>query len=271
MPDLKDGVARRIIWAGKTGERTDFSVVYLHGFSATSEEIRPVPDRVALALGANLYFSRLSGHGRDGTALAEPRAGDWLNDTAEALEIGRRIGERTIVISTSTGSTLAALLATGDTPSDTVAAHVMVSPNFGLNSPYTHILNLPWVRHWGPLVAGRERGFKPSNERHKYFWTFRHPTTAVVPVAALVKEANRRNFANAAVPALFLLADEDTVVRADMARKVAKKWGGGGTVQAVRLGPDDDSSRHILAGDILSPGQTDATVSTILDWLSENL
>ena len=36
--------AKAVVWAGERGARTQYSVVYLHGFSATKEEIRPVPE-----------------------------------------------------------------------------------------------------------------------------------------------------------------------------------------------------------------------------------
>jgi len=107
VPDLRPDAARRIVWADAAGARTDWAVVYLHGFSASGEEIRPVPDAVAAALGANLFFARLSGHGRDGAAMAEASVADWMADTAEALAIGRALGERVLVIGTSTGAALA--------------------------------------------------------------------------------------------------------------------------------------------------------------------
>ena len=58
--DIVEGVEKRVVWAGERGARTDWAVVYLHGFSGSSEEIRPVPDEVAAALGANLFYR---GHG----------------------------------------------------------------------------------------------------------------------------------------------------------------------------------------------------------------
>ncbi|MBT6096855.1 MAG: hypothetical protein HOH05_00610 [Marinovum sp.] len=66
LPDIVPGTEKRIIWHGKPHQKTPVSIVYLHGFSASSEEIRPVPDQVAQSLGANLYFARLTGHGRSG-------------------------------------------------------------------------------------------------------------------------------------------------------------------------------------------------------------
>ena len=71
--DIIPGTQKRIVWAGEAGARTTFSIVYIHGFSATSEEIRPVPDNVAEALGANLYYTRLAGHGRGGGPCSTDR------------------------------------------------------------------------------------------------------------------------------------------------------------------------------------------------------
>ena len=71
---ITPGTEKRILWAGAAGARTDWAVVYLHGFSATSEEIRPVPDRVAAGLGANLYFTRLAGYGLATAVLTWPFA-----------------------------------------------------------------------------------------------------------------------------------------------------------------------------------------------------
>ena len=87
--------AKRIVWAGAAGQKTPLAVIYVHGFSASAEEIRPVPDEVAKALGANLFYTRLAGHGRSGDAMAEPLAGDWIEDMAEAMAILQKLsGER---------------------------------------------------------------------------------------------------------------------------------------------------------------------------------
>ena len=86
VPDLRDGDERAIVWLDSE-ERTPtpLSIVYLHGFSADRHEMEPVISDLAAELGANLYFSRLAGHGRDRTAMAEATVEAWLADTAEAL------------------------------------------------------------------------------------------------------------------------------------------------------------------------------------------
>jgi hypothetical protein len=63
VPALRPDSGKEILWAAAPGAKTPLAVVYLHGFSADREEIRPVPDDVATALGANLFLTRLAGHG----------------------------------------------------------------------------------------------------------------------------------------------------------------------------------------------------------------
>ncbi len=264
--DLTPGVEKRVVRAGATGEKTPLSVVYLHGFSATSEEIRPVPDRVAAGLGANLVFTRLTGHGRPGAALAEATVADWMAETAEALEAGRATGDRVLVIATSTGGTLAAAAAQDAELMRDVAGIVFVSPNFGLNTPLARLLTWPAARHWLPLIAGEVRAWEPLNDAQGRYWTTQYPSVAVLPMAALVRMAGRLDHGAARVPALFVFAPEDRVVRADRTEAVAAAWGGPVTILRVTPGPGDDPAAHVIAGDIMSPGLTDTVTAAITDW-----
>ena len=266
---LDPAVAKRIEWAAAPGTLTPWAVVYLHGFSATSEEIRPVPDAVAEALGANLHYARLSGHGRGGAAMAEPAAGDWIEDMAEAMAIGRAIGDRVLVVATSTGGTLAGLLAADPelaAPRADVAGIVLVSPNFGVKAAAARMLGWPAARNWVPLVAGAERSFEPANEAHGRFWTTRYPTVALLPMQALIDATAGLDWADATIPALFLYDPADGVVDAGRTDAVVAAWGGPVQVVQPDLKPGDDPLRHVVAGDIMSPGATPAAVAAIVAW-----
>ena len=109
--DIVPGTEKSIVWANKRDTKTDIAIVYIHGFSASAMELQPLPNRVATALGANLFFTRLTGHGRGSIAMQTASVASWMKDMAEALAIGRRLGHRTIIIATSTGGTLAAAAA----------------------------------------------------------------------------------------------------------------------------------------------------------------
>ena len=106
-------VAKRVLFADSAHPtKTPWAVVYLHGFSATRQETSPLSEEVARVLGANLYETRLRGHGLPGDSLGHVQASDWLNDAAFALDVARRLGDSVMVIGTSTGGTLGVWLAT---------------------------------------------------------------------------------------------------------------------------------------------------------------
>lgn len=264
--DITPGTAKQIVWAGQPGAKTPLAIIYLHGFSATAEEIRPVPDDVAVALGANLYFTRLAGHGRDGAALAAVSPEDWLLDLDEALAIGRRIGDRVILIGTSTGGTLAALAAVDPARAEGLAGVVLISPNFRLAPAASVILDLPWARIWGPWVAGAEQDFPPRNADQARFWTMRYPTTALFPMATLTRAVRAMDFAQARVPALFIYAPDDQVCDQALTARIAAAWGGPTVTQNPTLTANDDPYHHVIAGRILSPDQTAPVTAQILDW-----
>lgn len=267
MGDIVPGTEKRIYWATEPGRKAPYALVYLHGFSGSSEEIRPVPDMVARGLRANLYFTRLAGHGRGGAALAQATTADWMTDLAEAVAIGERLGEKVYLVATSTGGTLAALAANDPALAPRIDGIVFVSPNFGLASPAGRLLEWPLARYWLPLVIGAERVFETRNEDHARFWTNRYPTSALIPMAALVRAARQADYTGTAVAALFLYSEEDQLISAAAVRDVAGQWGGPVLIEAVRTGPGDDPYAHVLAGDILSPGQTSALAARIETWI----
>ena len=265
--DITPGVQKQVIWAGASGAKTPWSVLYVHGFSATAQEIRPVPDDVATALGANLILTRLTGHGRGSDAMAEGSVATWMGDVAEALAIARKLGDRVLVISTSTGGTLMAAAALDADLMQDVAGIVMISPNFGVNDPLARLLTWPAARHWLPNLAGERRSFEPRNEGQATYWTTEYPSVAALPMGALIKAVNGLDFGKAQVPVLFWFSTNDTVVRPDITAQVADEWGGPVKVVNPELGPGDDPSAHVIAGDIMSPSQNEATVSGILAWV----
>ena len=268
VADLREGSQKRVIWAGQAEETTPLSVVYMHGFSASSEEIRPVPDAVAAALGANLVYTRFKGHGRDGDAMATARVQDWMRDAAEALAAARAVGGKVLVIATSTGASVAtAALAQPDLAENVVGA-VFVSPNFGINNAVAPLLTWPAARHWLPLLAGKRRAFEPMNEQQAAHWTTEYPSVAVFPMAAIVKHAANLDHGKITVPALFYFSDKDAVVDASETVRVAERWGAPVTRGYPDLRQGDDPLAHVIAGDIMAPGNTDAAIKRILEWVA---
>lgn len=267
VPRLRAGDGMEIVWADSaTPARTPLAVVYLHGFSADPHEMDPVPRQVAAALGANLFLTRLTGHGQDGAALGEATAADWLRDTGEALAVARVLGERVVVMGASTGATLALWAAARDDGSGTLAALVLVSPNLGPRDRRTRILLWPWGGLLARALVGPERCFQPLNEAQARHWTTCYPTRALLPMMALVEHVRTSDPARVRVPLLVLYSPGDLVVDARETERIFP--GFGSALKRLEIvHRTDDPARHVLAGDILSPSANDAMTQRIVDFL----
>ena len=266
--DIRDGLQKEIIWAYPASKaKTPLSIVYVHGFSSSKGETRPLSDKVAAELGANLFYTRLTGHGRVGDAMAEATVHAWVNDMAEAAEVGRRIGEKVIVIATSTGGGISAWAATEPPLLDDVAALVLISPNFGIQDSNVKFLLLPWGEEIANLIAGEERSYETVNELHAKYNTTTYPTKSVLPLAAITELASAAPYENVNIPALFIFSDADKVVIPGETRRIAQIWGADWEI--VPVDNADDPSQHVIAGDALSPSTTDELALKIIDWIKK--
>lgn len=265
--DLRPGLQKQIVWAYPNSKaKTPLSIVYVHGFSASSGEVRPLPDIIAADLGANLYYTRLQGHGRTGDAMGEATVQGWLNDVTEAIEIGRRIGEKVILIGTSTGGTLTTWAAAKPRLAADVVGVVNISPNYGVQGFGASMLTIPWARQLVELIAGKRYAFEPANDLHRHNWTYEYPSSALLPMAELVKLSNKAEIHNIQIPALFIYSEKDAIVRPDITKLIAEKWGA--KTETVLIENSDDPNQHVIAGDALSPSTTQEMATVITGWIN---
>lgn len=264
---IRDGCAKRIDWA-QGCVKTPVSLVFVHGFSASCGELWPLPDLVAKGLGANLFMTRLTGHGQDGAAMGRARLDDWDADVAEAIKIGAALGDEVIVMGCSTGCTLlTTALAEKIDGSDVIKGVVHVSPNYGLAHMWAQaLLQLPKVRSWGEYVAGSEQSFDKMSDDHAKYWTLRYDTQAVFTMADAVRAAMASPIEGITTPAYFALCETDEVVSPAKTRTVMERWGGSLAEDILVQGPNDDKMGHVMAGDVFSPDQTAPLAERVIRW-----
>lgn len=266
---VRPEVASYLHWAGQPGQVTDVALLYVHGFSASPAELRPLPDQVAQDIGANLLALRLTGHGTDGADLAAARAEDWWRDLGQGLVAARRMGRRVVVIGMSTGATLAALAARDPRMGRMMDGVVLLSPNFRLRARNAWLLDLPFARGIIHLAGDPRRCFATRNDLHRARWTSCYPLSATLAVGTLLRQARQGGFDGAPMPALFVWSDADRIVDHTASAKVAAEWGGDATVLKVAPGPNDDPDAHVLAGDALSPDLTAQLTTAIAGWIRQ--
>lgn len=263
--DLVTGTQKQIIWAHADRRQTDLALVYLHGFSASRQETAPLSEDLARQLGANLFVTRLSGHGRSPQAMGEPSVRDWLQDAQEALAIGQRLGKRVIVLGVSTGGTLGTWLANRQPD---LAALVLISPNFAPRDPMARLLTWPWAQQVLPWVLPAEHVWKPRNPEQARYWNHHYPTQALFPMMALVQHVNDLPLQDIRVPTLMIYSPNDQVVSAEAAEAAFARLGSSHK-QLIARPDSQDPSHHVLAGRILAPDDTAAIQAQIAAFVQQ--
>jgi esterase/lipase len=263
--DIVPGAEKTIIWANTTKTKTPLSIVYIHGYSATRQETAPLSEHIAARLGANLYYTRLAGHGRSEAAMAEPTVNDWLNDAVEALEIGKRLGEKVIIIGSSTGGTLANWLA--EQPNtEAVVAYVLLSPNYAPKDGLSEILAWPWGEQIAAMILGPEFSWTPANEQQAKYWTHRYPSKALVPMMGLVKLVRKSRLENILTPVLVIYSPNDNVINVQKIEYAYARLGS--HLKSIKtITQRVNQENHVLAGDILASENTDLVAKLKVDFV----
>ncbi|MFY7918018.1 MAG: alpha/beta hydrolase [Chryseotalea sp.] len=186
---IKPGNEARIIWADDSlKNKTKLSVIYLHGFSASHEEGNPIHYRFAEKYNMNLYLTRLAEHGMDTTeALLNCTVDQLWNTAKEALQIGLSLGDKVIILSTSTGSTLAMKLAA--TYPDQIEALIQMSPNVAINNDAAFLLNDHWGLHIARMVQGGKYNITniDTTSIRAQFWNAKYRLEALTELQQLLE------------------------------------------------------------------------------------
>jgi pimeloyl-ACP methyl ester carboxylesterase len=149
---IKPDNESRIIWASDSlKSKTSYCLLYLHGFAACWFEGNPVNLDFAKRYGMNLYAPLLASHGIDTTeALADMTPSRLYDSAKEALVIAHFLGQKVILMGTSTGCTLGLKLAS-EFP-ELINGLILLSPNIELAEPLAIIGPRPWGLQLGRFV-----------------------------------------------------------------------------------------------------------------------
>jgi esterase/lipase len=201
---LKPDNEARIVWNDSTKRKTEYSVVYLHGFSASQEEGNPVHRDFARKFGCNLYLARMADHGIDTVdQLLNFTPDRWWASSKEALAIGKAIGEKVIIMSTSTGGTMALILAS-EYPQD-VFALINMSPNIAINDSKAWIANNPWGLQIARMVFGGNSRIFPKDSIVQRYWNDSYRLESVGQLQELLEsKMNPETFRKVKCPSLTL-------------------------------------------------------------------
>ena len=176
----------RILWADSTYQKTPYSIVYLHGFSASQGEGAPLHEELAERYGCNLFLSRLAEHGlQKEEALVDLTAEELVASAKRSIAIGKRIGEKVILLTTSTGGTLGLYLSQNDPQ---IEAIVLYSPNIDLFDATSHLVTKPWGLQVARAVIGSKYNELKLDSVQSNYWTTKYRLEAVIELRQLLDE-----------------------------------------------------------------------------------
>ena len=182
---IKPDNEARIIWFDSIPKKTAYSIVYLHGWSASQEEGDPIHIETAKRYGCNLYLPRLAGHGLyEDEPMLTLTADQVIDSAKEAIMVGKQLGEKVIVMSTSTGGTLALHLAGGD---NDIASLLLYSPNIEIFDANAKLLTKPWGLELARIVKDSDyHEFDVDIEMKNKYWTTKYRLEALTHLQAMV-------------------------------------------------------------------------------------
>ena len=229
--------------------------MYLHGFSASQEEGAPVHKAIAKKFGCNLYLARLAEHGIDTTeAMQNLTAEKYWETVKQAYAIGKQLGNKVILMGTSTGGSNALQLA-ANFPD--VSALVLLSPNIEINDPNAWLANNPWGLQIARLVKKSDYHItSDQREIYKAHWYSKYRLEAIVNLQEYLETAmTNENFSKVKQPTLLLYyykdeAHQDNVVKVSAMLQMFDKLGT--VAEQKRKVAMPNTGDHVIGGYIKS-------------------
>lgn len=174
-PGIRQSCKAKIVWADSTKkEKTKIVFLYIHGFGASEMEGDPIHRNIAKKYGANLYLSRLSGHGVNlgDSTMAKVTADDFVYSVEYALAVAQKLGNEVIVMSNSFGGALSLWEASVHPE---IKALILYSPCVQTANKSASIFAKPWgLQLVKTMLGSAVFEYKPYNDEYAKYWTTRY-------------------------------------------------------------------------------------------------
>ena len=252
---IKPNNQAKIIWADSSKSQTEYALVYLHGFSASQMEGDPVHQNIAKQFNCNLYLARLAEHGIDTTEdLMNLTADQYWESAKLAYAIGKQIGKKVILMSTSTGGTLALQLAS---VYPEIAGLILYSPNIEVFNPSAPLLDNPWGLQIGRAVLKSNYvDIKYKDSAYPKYWNSHYRIEGVVALQNLLEATmTEATFKKIHQPTLALYyykdeAHQDNVVKVTAIQKMMQQIATPANLKMEMAIPN--AGNHVIASPIVS-------------------
>ncbi len=244
----------RVVWADSaTKQKTPYSIVYIHGYTASWAEGSPVNLNLAEEFGANMYLARTDGHGLDTPdAMKDLTPATYLESGERALAIGKTLGQKVILVGTSMGGMMTLYLASRHPE---IAGIVLYSPCIELADSKGKLVTGPWGQQILDKVYPDQHvhNKKENAERAKYWYETFHTNGIITLQTILDNYATAETFAKVKQPTFlgYYYKDEshqDPTVSVAALLKMYDELGTPAGKKRKEAFPD--AGAHVIASDL---------------------
>lgn len=272
QPSVTSGAEKKIFWApGKEGQQTDICVVYVHGFRACRQESSPTFEEMATAIGANSFFTRLTGHGLGKQMCVPSSWEDWRNDVIEAFLIGSLLGKQVVFVGFSFGAFFVLWLASQSWAKGKIKGIIMVSPCLGIWMPnwVAYLLSVEHPLRSALYSKGKDEVTDPINELHGKYWNLIVPFKAFASFWPSMQLVAAIDPSRITVPLLVIASPNDTGVAFPATKYYFERFGSACKKMHL-VEKSDDAANHVICGRIRSPSTTVAVRDCAIEFAKEN-
>ena len=226
--------------------------------------------KIADSLNANVFFTRLSGHGASYEGLDKLTAENLLRDTAEAVEIGSRIGNKVILIGHSLGGALSTLVSADANLQKKIHGLVLFAPG---NSGVTRMISF---MAFAALFLNKiendpvEEFQLPANQNWDEHFFTTLDTSVFFEASKIIMATDEVDYQSITMPLIVFYDENDIIVNDGKLRKNYEKWGGLKELHKVEASKSDPT-RHMFPSSYINPHLDEQFVLKIKSWVNKNL
>ena len=267
--DLKDGTKAQIVWNSKEQRQTEYAIVYLHGFRASHPEGDPVHKTVAETFGYNLFLSRMEEHGiKSEYPLLHLTEEKMLRSARFALEIGRRIGKKIILMGTSTGGSLALYLASKPEYQQDIASLILYSPLIDFYGMSAKFLTNKLSRKILTIIPGKKHLITTKNTTfaEDRIWNKRYALAGALELGAFVENKMKTSLFKKVSHPTFVgyyyknRAEQDTVVSVSAIKKMVQNLST--RTELLHISNFPEANSHVICSSLVSKSAKNVTDNT---------
>lgn len=274
VSDIYPYAEKTVLWNNSNKNRTKYSIVFIHGFTTTGYQSKEFLNKLSLELDANLFMTRLSGHGVPYEGTKQMQIDKIMYDVSEAINIGEKIGENVILVGHSLGGALSMLAADDEVLSKKIDTLVLFAPgNSGFSSfAFTNTLISSLVDRTGSLcwlIDCDPRSFMelPDDEKWENYFATDFDTNIFYQIARIPFATDSISYETISTSALVFYDENDRLVNASKLKSNFKKWAAKNKIVSVET-LETDRGRHMFPS-ISNPHLDQMFLDEIKNWVSD--